>query len=106
MPGIGSEEMPPKIPVRWESGTDIKTLYANHVLITHTGNEFYMVFGEAIPPHSMEGAPEYVRIEPVVRVAVSPGSMLQISEAIRSNVGKFLEKLEEAEAKMAEAEEE
>jgi hypothetical protein len=94
-----------KVPMRWGPHDDLQTTYANHLLITHGGKEFYLVFGEAVPPTSMDEVPEYVRIEPVARIAVSPETMLGFAEVIHTNVRGFLRKLEEAEVETGEREE-
>ncbi len=78
------------IPVKWKDAKDTQTRYANHLMVTHAGGEFYLVFGELFfPAMAQDEKPEYVEIVPVARIAISPDNMIRFSEAIRQNIEKF-----------------
>ncbi|NHZ71609.1 MAG: DUF3467 domain-containing protein [Aquificales bacterium] len=83
------------IPLSWPDVKDAPTIYANELFVTHSGNEFYLVFGE-VPPlmvTAKEELPDFVEVNPVLKVAVSPGNMLRFAEVIDKNVKKFVDKL-------------
>ena len=72
----------------------LQTVYANHLMVSHaSGNEFYLIFGEASPPTAMlrGEVPKHVSIRPVVKIAVSPGSMMRMAAAIEKNASTFAE---------------
>lgn len=56
-------------------------VYANNMMVAHTGEEFIMDFIMVAPP---EGAV-------TARVIVSPGHMKRILAAIKDNLGKYEE---------------
>ncbi|MCC7353272.1 MAG: DUF3467 domain-containing protein [Anaerolineae bacterium] len=78
-----------------ESLAEYPTIYANHLFITHTGSEFYLVFGEAVPFTPANLSPEKletlksVSIKVVAKIAVSPPAMLAMASVIQANVEKF-----------------
>src|SRR3972149_5297580 len=82
------------VPVQWGIPDSLPTVYANQLIITHAGSEFYLIFGELVPPTILgEGnLPEKVDIKPVAKVAVSPEAMLRFAEVIASNVKRFTER--------------
>lgn len=85
------------LPLRWTMPEDLKTLYANHFLITYSGTEFYLVFGELVPPFIADEAnladlPDFVEIKPVVRLAISAEAMEKIADAINRNLGKNIKR--------------
>ena len=90
-----------QIPIRWGSANHLQTVYANNVFITHAGGkEFFLVFGELTPPVDIlntNSPPEYVEITPVVRIALTPESMIQITEAMSGNLESYIQKMTEAE---------
>ena len=98
----GVESGTVEVKVRWKDFRDLKTTYANQLLVTHAGKEFYLVFGELVPPAPGGDMPECVEIEPLVRIAVSPGAMLDIAKAIQDNMRRFVSKLEQSVAEQAE----
>ncbi len=90
------------IPVEWPDTIDLPTIYANQLFIHHTGNEFFMTFGELQPPIVVGSKEERreklkatairgVTIRPVARLAISPPAMMAIAEVIRENTEKFKE---------------
>jgi hypothetical protein len=87
------------IPIQWGTADHLPTIYANQLFISHAGPEFYLIFGELVPPIVLgEGKfPDIVEIKPVAKIAVSPESMLRIAEAIANNVQRFKERPEKGE---------
>lgn len=85
-----------EIKLKWEDNPDLQTIYVNHIVITHTGPEFYLIFGEVVMPATIEKLndclPTELSIVPKVRLAISPEQMKPIAEAIYNNVQKYLEK--------------
>ena len=82
----------------WASGADIQTIYVNHFFVSHAGDEFYLTFGELVPPVIPHESVEEMRarigstleIVPIVRLAIAPDAMLKIAEAIRTNVAIYI----------------
>lgn len=85
-----------QIHVRWGSSEQLETIYVNHLIITRTGPEFYLVFGELAVPAVMrpEDVPKEVLIVPKVRLAISPKAMEPIARVIQENLQSFLQKEE------------
>ena len=79
-----------QILTHWGSSEHTPTVYANQILITHAGPEFYIIFGELVPPLILkkEDLPSKLEIKPVARMAVSREAMRLFAEAIKSNVEK------------------
>ena len=84
-----------KIPLVWADSSHLSTLYANQLLISHAGGEFYLVFGELVPPTmpNAEHLPEQLEVKPVARVALSPEAMKRFLNAMQQNYERFLERL-------------
>ena len=84
------------IPIVWNNLEDISTAYANELIITHAGNEFFLVFGESFIPirsiENKEDIPEKINIKPVVKIAITRENMLRFAEAIDGNIEKYLSK--------------
>jgi aromatic ring-opening dioxygenase LigB subunit len=88
-----SEELGLAIPMKWKPISDIPTIYANNLLISHGGGEFYLVFGEMIPPFiidtNIDKIPEVVDIRPVARIAVTPENIERFADALIKNIEKY-----------------
>jgi len=88
-----NEELGLAIPMRWRAISETTTIYANNLLITHGGGEFYLIFGETIPPiildTTVDKIPEIVDIKPVVRIAVTPENIERFADAIIKNIEKY-----------------
>jgi aromatic ring-opening dioxygenase LigB subunit len=85
------------LPIRWRPSEETKTIYANQMIITHGGGEFYLIFGELIPPFRLgpeEVLPKEVEISPVAKIAVTPENMEKFCKAIQSNLEKYHKKNE------------
>ena len=82
--------------VEWKSADSIPTVHANQVVVSNLGGEFYLTFGEVVPPvppPTGEAAKDVVlKVNPLVRVAIAPGPMLEIAAAIQRNVQKAMER--------------
>ena|SRR3972149_3177250 len=82
------------IPVRWTSPEQASTVYANQLIVTHGGGEFYLVFGEAVPPLILDPEkqplPDFVEIKALIKIAVEPEHMLRFAKAIQANVANYL----------------
>ena len=85
-------------------GEDVQkmpTVYANHLLISHAGPEFFLVFGVVTPPYMHPGAEdrlaelESVEALPVAKIAVSPEGMMAMANSIQTNVERYLETKEQ-----------
>jgi tripartite-type tricarboxylate transporter receptor subunit TctC len=88
-----------KTSTRWGKSDELATTYANQLYISHSGAEFYLVFGEATPPTesiNKQSSPKYVEIRPVARIAVSPEVMIQMANVIGQNVSRFVDQLKQA----------
>jgi hypothetical protein len=87
------ESIAARIPIRleWKNNDSLKTVYSNQLLVTHAGAEFYLIFGEVVPPTILDGSqiPEYLDIEPVTRIAVSHEMMEKFIEVLNENLSKF-----------------
>ena len=84
-----------KVELHWESVHDAPTIYANQLLITHAGPEFYLVFGEVVPvgvddPFSV---PAKLTVKPKIRIAVSREIMPAFVEAMNQNLKNFMDRL-------------
>jgi len=87
------------IPIRtvWpkDAISEAHTIYANQLLITHAGPEFFLVFGVVTPV--LAGPDEELDIAelgpltvtPVAKIAVSPDTIAAMAEAIQSNVETY-----------------
>jgi hypothetical protein len=80
-----------QISLQWGDASQISTVYANQLYITHSGGEFYLVFGELAPITNMDkdNLPEYLEIKPVAKIAITPENMLRFSEVIQTNINNF-----------------
>jgi hypothetical protein len=67
-------EMPVKIPERVLSG-----VYANQMVVSHTGEEFLLDFVNLFPPEGVVNA----------RVIVSPGHLKRMIRALQDNLRKY-----------------
>jgi hypothetical protein len=83
------------IKLAWEDASEIQTTYANNLLITHAGNEFYLIFGEMaiITEFDPNNLPDQLSIKPVVKIAITPENMERFSKAIEENMKTYKEKV-------------
>jgi hypothetical protein len=83
-----------QIELVWGSLSDIPTVYANQLLISHAGGEFYLVFGEFVAAEVEMEKSRKILIRPVAKIAMTPQSMVRMVEVIVSNVEKFKDRIE------------
>lgn len=83
------------LPVKWGDVAQSPTIYANQLLISHTGSEFYLVFGEisAIFPGGKEQLPEGLEIQPRVKIAITRENMVAFANVIQQNTQDFLDRV-------------
>jgi hypothetical protein len=70
----GRRELPVKIPERVLSG-----VYANQMVVSHTGEEFLLDFVNLFPPEGVVNA----------RVILSPGHLKRMIRALQENLRKY-----------------
>ena len=90
-----SAEVKQVVRLEWGDIGELPTIFANQVAVTHaSGEEFYLIFGEASPPTEMfkPGKLERVSIKPVAKIAIPPGSMLRIAQVIFKNAQNFIDR--------------
>ena len=103
-----SDEEKKIVKLRWQPAEDLPTIYANHLQVSHAGmQDFFLIFGEAhAPAQALAGGEEEdikeVAVRPVAKIALSPGTMIAISNAISMNIASYL--TNQAKAKAHEAE--
>jgi len=101
----GQEEEAVQLRLRWQDHSQLPTLYANQVYMTHAGNEFYVIFGEVqlpvlvnVTPEELEKTQE-IQVKPVAKLVFTPETIIPIVDAMAENVRKFLERQERREEK-------
>lgn len=79
------------IRLQWGATDDIQTLYASHMIVTHAGNEFYIIFGESPPLFDLspDNIPEFLEVKPIVKIAVTPENMKRFAAAIQENMEMY-----------------
>ena len=92
-PGRGASQptFQVRIPLEWEEADELPIVYANQVLISHAGPEFFLVFGVVMPPINTAELPDTLKIRPQVRVVVSREAMGSIVQAMNENLQRFRE---------------
>lgn len=78
-----------RIPLEWASASDTPIVYANQVMISHAGPEFFLVFGVVLPPDAPDQIPDSLTIQPQVRVVVAREAMPAIAQALNDNVQRY-----------------
>ena len=94
-----------RVPVRlvWSDTPDATTVYANQLIITHAGGEFYLIFGEVSLPVSQladitsDAAPEKLAVKQVAKVVVTPEVMERFAKVIQTNFRNYLRHSEQEE---------
>lgn len=95
-----------EIRLTWKMDEGLRTIYANNFFISHAGGEFYLTFGELVPPvvpnesaaELRERVGDTLEIVPLVRLAITPEVMLRIAEAVRDNVTTYISRTNKEEA--------
>jgi hypothetical protein len=78
-----------RVPVEWEERDDVPLIYANQVMVSHGGPEFFIVLGVVVPPNNPDRVPESYRIQPQVRIAISREAMPAIVQALSDNLARY-----------------
>jgi hypothetical protein len=90
-----------EIALVWRPSEDLPTMYANQMLISHSGPEFYLIFGEVITS-AVSGDPfretpvTELPVKPLVKIAITPTMMIEMANIISGNVEKFKETIKAA----------
>ncbi|MCX5973322.1 MAG: DUF3467 domain-containing protein [Coprothermobacterota bacterium] len=80
------------VPLKFVETDDLKTIYANNLIVNYGHGEFYLTFCEVVPPFLMEGDAqaleqiEHVEAKMVARIAVPAARMKGFVEALRRNL--------------------
>ena len=88
--------------MRWEEATDLPSVYANQVYITHAGGEFYVIFGEVELPIMLSLAPDELKgprdlvVKPVAKLVFTPSAMAAVVKAMAENVRKYEQRQEKS----------
>ena len=80
------------IKAKWASDTNLPTLYANHLMVSHANqNEFFLFFGQLTPPalHEPGVFPKELEIVPIAKIVVAPENMKRFAEVISKNVENY-----------------
>lgn len=78
-----------RIPLEWESGDEVPILYANQVIVSHLGPEFFLVFGAVVPPPQSDHLPDSLKIHPQVRIAIAREAMPAIVQAMTDSLARY-----------------
>lgn len=101
MKNQSNNQFPDSIEIKlvWGDPSEISTIYANNLLITHAGSEFFLVFGEFSPIVELELSkiPKELVIKPVAKIAITPENIDKFAKVINENIAKYHEKLEKKE---------
>jgi hypothetical protein len=78
-----------RIPVEWAEDGDTPMMYANQVMVSYSGPEFFVVFGVLVPPANPNDLPDVMTIKPQVRVAIAREAMPVIVKALNENLARY-----------------
>jgi len=90
-PGPHQPSFQVRVPLEWAEDDEVPIVYANQVLVSHGGPEFFIVFGVVMPPTNPAELPDALKIQPQVRVVVSRDAMPSIVNALNVNLGRYRE---------------
>ena len=92
------------VPIRWEFPDDLTTVYAAHVSIRHTQNDFVVSFFQIKDPSgtteeqfNFVKSQGYVSARCVARIAVAAGTMSEFIEAMQDSYQKYLGQFQDSE---------
>ena len=88
-----------KVNLQWERIDDTPTVYANQLIVSHAGPEFYLIFGETAPivAGKPEDLPPFVPVKPRIKIAVTYPAMQAFVAVLNENFTHFMQKVERAE---------
>jgi len=88
-----------EVPIVIDVPEDMKSVFANYMLITHTDDEFFITFCEFVPPMLVdETALEkvtHIKARALVRVVIPATRMASFVKAISENFAKYAERHKE-----------
>jgi len=87
--GAAAPQFQVRIPLEWEQGDAVPILYANQVMVSHLGPEFFLVFGAVVPPPQSDQLPDSLKIHPQVRIAIAREAMPAIVQALNDSLARF-----------------
>jgi len=77
------------IRLEWVDDPEVPILYANQVLVSHGGPEFFVVFGVVVPPMNPNELPDSLAIQPQVRLVIAREAMPSIVQAMADNLRRY-----------------
>lgn len=103
------------IPIRFTISDDVKTMYANNVIVNHTPEgDFYLSFFEVLPPivigdaeqvrHAINSI-DYVEAKCLTRIVINADRVKGLIAALVQNMTKFSSKEEQVKDETQEGEE-
>jgi len=78
-----------RVPVEWDERPDVPIIYANQVMVSHGGPEFFIVFGVVVPPNNPDRVPDSYHIQPEVRLVIAREAMPAIVQALSDNLARY-----------------
>ena len=94
-----------EVSIRWEFPDDLPILYAAHVSIRHTQNDFMVSFFQIKDPsgtseeqRDLIESQGYISARCVARIAVSAGTMAEIVDVMQDSYQKYMSQIQESEA--------
>ncbi len=84
-----------RIPIEWDPSDGAPIIYANQIMISHMGPEFFLTFGVVAPPPTSDTLPDSLRIHPQVRIAVSRDAMPAMVTAMQESLQRYRAALKE-----------
>ncbi len=89
-----------KLRLTWQDASDLPTIYANQMYVTHAGPEFYVVFGEVELPTLTNLTPDEladmgaIEVKPVAKLVFTPDGIVPIAKALVENIDRFMARQE------------
>ena len=83
-----------EIMIYWEDNPDLQTHYVNQMFVSHSDNDFYLIFGEITPVILNENMnkKKKIGIKPVIRIALTPENLKEFIDVLNANYQAFKEK--------------
>ena len=95
-------ELPERVslPIVYQKADEVPIQHANCFFVTHTDDEFFITFGQAHPPYSLQLTKEEVEelkatglpVRVVARLMLSPIKMKEFIDILNDNYKKFITK--------------
>ena len=80
-----------QINLTWGSEQHLETVHINQLKLVFSGAEFYLTFGELVPPLlNQQDLPTSIEVLPRVRLAISPAAMKGMAEVIFNETRRFI----------------